>query len=328
VPLIRERFGMDMTDEQIALMVAKKFNRSTGNFLGTQITMASKLAKDTAIINKTMGVGDAYQHYMKSPQGAEEAAGAAWKNFLAVFGSVYLPAITSGLLKLAGALDSLGQWVNKNQGLVKLLVGAFAVLAGGLMIKGAVLLLGAAFRGLGLSLAMGAVGGLPAIVTGLGVAMGALLSPIGLVIAAIALLAATAYAFRPLSQGEVDKAKMEGGARLTPSALARSKAMGWMPPAVTSGVGPKITGFKESENGYYAKRQLAALRAKDKSTMDAFIAPAASRPIQVSTAVSMDGFKVASIVTTHQSKEVSRPQLGTGRFDFGLMPLSPGMNIR
>jgi len=50
IPLIRQRFGLNMTDDQIALLVAKNLNRSTGDFIGTQITMASKLAKDTSII--------------------------------------------------------------------------------------------------------------------------------------------------------------------------------------------------------------------------------------------------------------------------------------
>jgi len=85
-----------------------------------------------------MGNESAYQHYLKSPEGAEEAAGAAWKNFLAVFGSVYLPKITSGLLKLASGLDSLATWVDKNQGLVKGL---------GLRIRSASRRLGVAWHG-------------------------------------------------------------------------------------------------------------------------------------------------------------------------------------
>ncbi|NMM21847.1 MAG: hypothetical protein HHJ15_18160 [Rhodoferax sp.] len=186
VPAIKQRFGMDLTDDQIALMVSKNFNRNTGDFLGTQITMASKLSKDTAIFGKSMGIGQAYNHYLKSPEGAEEAASAAWKNFLAVFGSVYLPTITKGLLKLAGVLDSLGKFVSEHSTLTKGFVIILGVLSAASVAGGAVILASAAFTALGTALSF--VGGsvvLGALSTAF-VAIGAVIGPVALGLAAIA----------------------------------------------------------------------------------------------------------------------------------------------
>lgn len=157
VPAIKKRFGMDLSDEQMALLVAKSFNRNTGDFLGTQITMAQKLGKDTGIINKTMGMGGALALYNKSPEGAENAASAAWKNFLTVFGSVYLPTITKGLLKLAGVLDSLGQWVGEHSTLTKGFAYLFGIISVACAAGGAIILAGAAFGALGIALT--AIGG-------------------------------------------------------------------------------------------------------------------------------------------------------------------------
>jgi hypothetical protein len=138
VPAIKKRFGMDLSDEQIGLILARHFNRNTGDFLATQVTMAQKLGKDTNIINKSMGFREGYAHFLKSPEGAEAAAAAAWTNFLTMFGTVYLPTITNGMLKLAGILDSLGQAVERHPTITK-------IIAYGVGIVSTILLLGGAF---------------------------------------------------------------------------------------------------------------------------------------------------------------------------------------
>ncbi|WP_175969620.1 hypothetical protein [Burkholderia sp. BCC0322] len=158
VPAMRRKYG-NLDEEQLAILVAQHFNRATGDFIGSNITSAQKNAKDTAIFRKTDDFSGAYRQYIKSPEGAEVAADAAWKNFLAVFGSVYLPTITNGLLKIAGGLDRFGQFVERHQTLFKVIADGFILLAGGLAINGAVLLVTAAVRGFGLALAMRAIGG-------------------------------------------------------------------------------------------------------------------------------------------------------------------------
>ena len=53
-----------------------------------------------------------------------------------------------------------------------------------------------------------------------------------------------------------------------------------------------------------------------------FVRGASSKPVQVNTTVTMDGKKVASIVSMHQAREANRPQSGSSMFDpnMGLPP--------
>ncbi|MFD2271420.1 hypothetical protein ACFS07_10470 [Undibacterium arcticum] len=80
------------------------------------------------------------------------------------------------------------------------------------MIRGSILLLGAAFSGLGF------------MVSGLGIAAAAILSPIGIAVLAIGTIAAACYAFRKISQDEVNAVKTDGGVKLTSGAAARIAA--------------------------------------------------------------------------------------------------------
>jgi hypothetical protein len=252
-PRIRERFGMNLTDEQVAGIVMRNLNRNTSDFIGSFITSQHKYEKDAGIFGNAKGFSSAYQQYIKSPEGAEIAAEAAWKNFLAVFGTLYLPVITSGLLKLAGALDSLAQTIQKHPAMFRALSYALIGLSGALMIRGTVLVLTAAMRGLGLALAMQAVGGaagltrIAGLIGGAGKAslfgaIGALASPIGIAVLAIGTLAAAAYAFRPMTQGEIDGYKDGGGVKLTPDAQSRLAAMeGKSPHIATAGGGTHVT---------------------------------------------------------------------------------------
>lgn len=231
-PAIKKHYGENLKPEDMALLVAKYFNRATGDFIGSTITSAEKIAKDTAIFRKTKDFKGAYEQYLKSPEGAEIAADAAWKNFLAMFGSIYLPTITRGLLSLANGLTRLADIVDRHRTLFGILAYGLLGLSVALAFGGTIILLTAAMRGLGLAMAMNAIGGatgignLAAAIGGVGKnalvgALGLVASPIGIVVLALGALATAAYAFRPMSQGEIDGYKTEGGAKLTPSAQAR-----------------------------------------------------------------------------------------------------------
>lgn len=147
VPAIRRVFGKDLSNEQVAEIEAKYFNRGTSKLLGPLVLSGSKLEKDSEIFGKSMGFGQAYQMYRKSPEGAELAAGEAWKNFLALVGSVYLPIVTKGLEKLAYWLDVAGQYVEKNPEQIKKMVGALALFSGFLIGGGVLNMVIAAGRG-------------------------------------------------------------------------------------------------------------------------------------------------------------------------------------
>jgi hypothetical protein len=147
VPAIRQKFGKDLTNEQVAEIETKYFNRGTSKLLGPLVLSGSKLEKDAAIFGKSMGFGQAYQMYRKSPEGAELAAGEAWKNFLALVGSVYLPIVTKGLEKLAHWLDVAGQYIEKNPEQIKSLTHALMGLSAFLITGGLINMVIAAGRG-------------------------------------------------------------------------------------------------------------------------------------------------------------------------------------
>lgn len=303
VPLIRKRFGMDLTDEQVALLLAKNLNRNTSDFLGTQVTMASKLAKDTGIINTTSGNESGYRHYMKSPEGAEQAASAAWKNFLAMFGTVYLPVITKGLLSLAKALESLSSFVERNQTLVKGLVYAFAALAGGLMIRGSALLLSAALNGLGITLLMGNIGGAAGI---------------------FKLAGALGFVGKALAAFSIGWTL---GTIINDSLIAGTKFGDWIGKMTA-----RLMAFFGSSEAKAALKtnggEMDWTFGSPKLNSASHVAPKNNKPIQVNTQVNMDGFRVANIVTQHQSKAASAaPSYGQG-FDNSMSLISPGMNSR
>lgn len=158
VPAIRKKHG-NLSDEQIGLLLTQQFNRNTADDLSFWVLNHQKVEKDSNLINGSKGFSDAYQAYLKSPEGAEEAAGAAWKNFLAMFGSVYLPKITEGLTKLAGALDSMSKFAEQNGTAIKAFAYSLGLVAIGLGLRGGSLLLSAAFRGLAEALTFAGAGG-------------------------------------------------------------------------------------------------------------------------------------------------------------------------
>ncbi|RYY90118.1 MAG: hypothetical protein EOO15_03950 [Chitinophagaceae bacterium] len=140
VPAIRKRYGMDLTDEQMAEMIARNTNRNTGDFLGWFILNKSKAMKDAAIFGKSMSYTQAYDNYRKTPEGAEQAYHASMVNLKAIIGTAYLPIIVDGLTKLAPALMRMADWAKDHQGFIKgvaagaALFSTLAILGGGLLL--------------------------------------------------------------------------------------------------------------------------------------------------------------------------------------------------
>jgi hypothetical protein len=149
-PKIREKFGNELTDEQVASLITTKFNRGTSKFLGGMMLSLHKNEKDAAIFNQAMGIGDALKLYQQSPDGGMQMAEASWKNLMAIVGSVYLPSVVSGLEKFAGWLDRVGQSAEKNKEKIKLLVYGVAGLSATLMTGGLINMIAGAARGFGL----------------------------------------------------------------------------------------------------------------------------------------------------------------------------------
>jgi hypothetical protein len=288
VPAIRKKYG-NLSDEQIGLMLTKQFNRNTADDLSFWVLNAQKVKKDTGIINKSNGFGGAYRSYLKTPEGAEEAAGAAWKNFLAMFGSVYLPVITKGLLKLAGVLNSLSIAVKQHPRLFKGIVIGLAGLAGALMFGRMVLFISAAFRGLAKALAFTRIGGLPGI-AGLAtrfVVLGAAMKIAFGWVSALALAGAAGYAVG----GVINKHLSDGTKNSIGSFLVHGAA---------------LLGNKDAQD---------AIATQDKYTRSHAQVSGKIRHGDVY----IDGKKAGVVLTPHvtaqQSKAANRPQSGASFHD-------------
>lgn len=292
-PAIRKRFGMDLSNERVAAIIASNFNRNTGDFLGTQVTMGSKLEKDTAIFGKSMNFRAGYAHYLKSPEGAKQAAEAAMTNFKTVFGMVFLPSFTAGLLKLAKVIDTVVQAMERHPTITKVAGYMAAIISTAALLGGGLLLLKAAFSGLGLVmgaggvLSAGAVGAVTTAVVGLGAAFAAL---------------AAGFAVGSVLNKGIDAllSKVRGKETSLGSSL-----YDW----VHSGSGnttPGGGGFASNGGG-------AAFGSPH-------IRGGGNKTVQVTTTTNINGRAIAKTVSTHQAAELSRPATGGRSFDGSMQP--------
>jgi hypothetical protein len=328
VPRIKKRFGLDLSDEQIATMLMTKFNRNTSDVMGEYIVNALKFQKDADIFNRTKSGEGAYQAYLKSPEGAEIAATEAWKNLSTVVGSIYIQPITNGLLSLADSLTKLGVWTTAHPNITKDLVYGFIGLSAAMAFGGTVLLLSAAVSGLSL--------GFPV----LGTVIGALATPIGIAVLAIGTLAGALYAFRPETEKEVDAAKTDGGARLTTGARERAAALGWDSKSTMT---KKALDWKNTKKWYwyqFGRQELgeppSAVAAGQKRPVTIGTG-AADRPAQTGAPYAaggkqsmqivvnniMDGRVISQSITERMINDMMRPAAGLNSYDGSMGIMSP-----
>lgn len=154
---VRARFGANLTDEQVAEIIAKNFNRNTGNFIGQHILNRSKFAKDANIFRHAQDYNSAYDTYMNAPDGAAMALSASWTNLKAVLGLQLLPTVTKLTLSFAKFLDKTSEFAEKHPQLTKIAAYAIAVTAGLSTVAGGILLLGAAISAARLVSSLGVV---------------------------------------------------------------------------------------------------------------------------------------------------------------------------
>lgn len=186
---------------------------------------------------------------------------------------------TKGLTMLANGVERLTKFANDHPTITKLAVATGLALSGLMLLGGGVLLLKSALSALSLI----GISGIASSIAGAGSAtlvgaLGALVSPIGLVVAVLGTLAAGAYAFRPISPTEIEAAKHEGGARLTPTAQSR-------------------------------------VDAGELGAPSQYVKPADQKPIVLKGDVNMDGRKVGTVMWNQLGTELGRPQTGPGTFD-------------
>lgn len=140
---IRERFGLNMSDEQVKRWMGENFNRNTSGFLGQNIINATKLDKDAAIFRHSMNFDKAYDTYLNSPDGAGMALSSAWTNVKAVLGLQLIPTLTKVTLSFAGFMDKVSEFAENNPWATKIAMYSATALAGLTLLSGGILLLGA-----------------------------------------------------------------------------------------------------------------------------------------------------------------------------------------
>lgn len=140
---IREKYGKNLTDTEVAEMIARNFNRNTGGFLGQHILNAQKLQKDSAIFRHAEDYNQAYDTYLNSPDGAGMALSSSWENLKAVLGLQLIPMVTSATMGLAKFVDKISDLVEKYPVIAKVLMYSAAAVAGLALVSGSILLLGA-----------------------------------------------------------------------------------------------------------------------------------------------------------------------------------------
>jgi len=163
---IRARYGKDLTDEQVAEMVYKNFNRNTGNFIGQHILNRTKFSKDTAIFRHAQDYNAAYDTYMSSPDGAALALSSSWTNLKAVIGLQLLPVVTKLTLGLAKLFDTMSDFAEKHPTMTKIGIYALGVTSAMASIGGGLFLLSAAFSAVRLASSLGVIGSIATMLGG------------------------------------------------------------------------------------------------------------------------------------------------------------------
>lgn len=331
VPAIQKKYGLDAN---IPLILAKNFNRNTGDFLAEWYVNKSKNEKDAKIFQASTGFSGAFEVYKKSPQGAELAADSAWRNFLALFGSVYLPQITKGLTGLAVILSKVSDWSQKNPSIFKTLVyglvglGVAGVVAGGVLLLGGMLImLKGAFSGMAVIRFAGSAvlffaKSLSTSILFLGRAL--IANPVGLIITGIAVAALLLYKNWSTVQPKLQAAwnAIKSGVDSVVSfiigkwnAVKSFFSMGGL-------LGNTNTGMRlpSAPPLVHSLRELGQV-----SNSSPYIASKQQAPINVTVVSKLDGREIAKSTVKVMSKEANKPQAGSSMFDYSMAQPSAGL---
>jgi len=161
-------------------------NRNAAFVALTLYSKQQQFERDAQLIGQANGI-IGYNALLKTnPQLASMALSKQWSNLLAIIGFQVMPKLIEGALWLIPKIQSLTDYFKKNAGMAQGLVYLLGGLATAMAIGGTISAVAWAFKGLGLALAFGSIGGVSGIV-GLGAALG----PIAIGLAAIAAAAAS-----------------------------------------------------------------------------------------------------------------------------------------
>ena len=324
--LMIKRYGKGAeTETQRVALITKNLNRNTSNYLGMIDEYHSKIAKDVAIFKKSMAVNSGYDHFLHSPDGAANALSSAFTNLKAVLGLQLLPSVISVTLKLAGFVDALAGFFERNPVIAKITMWFVTLAAGMLILGGAILLIKAAFVGLGLGAIGTVIAGIRSFFSIFPTILGAI-SPLGLVLLGIAALAFLAYnnwdeilksfatmwallknGFTSLFHGDlIGVFDSFVGIFLTAFQMLLNTIIAGVNTVLPDSLQiPKMT----YADGYNSRHNRDALPTSPN------VRPGSNTQTIQPAPVILDGKQVASVVFKVASKEASRPSTSGGVFD-------------
>ena len=197
--------------QAIAIALGKAFTGQQGQLARYGVVL-SEQAKQTGNFNLIL------QDLDKNFKGQAETIGqtwvgqvrkakAAWGDVLEIIGAKLIPVLTPLVQKLAEVAEKIGVWIDRHEGLVKVLVPAIAGLGALMAVLGPIVMV------------------LPQLVTGIGAltgALGGIVGPAGLVMAA---LAAIALAIRELVK--THKAALDDMTRMAKMAMLDIETNGY-----------------------------------------------------------------------------------------------------
>lgn len=326
------------------------FPNRTAGFMATQmVEQPWKFKRDQGLIGQASGI-NAYNQLLKTdPEMAEQALQSQWKNLQAQLAFTILPQLISAFTWLTGMLTDLTNWSRKHATATKVLMWAFIGLSGAMTIGGSVMLLTAAFRGLGLALAFQTVGGYAGLLrmakgltafskamllsnagglAGIAKTTGALRT-FGATLGWLGGVAIAAYAGMKIGQAAsnaLDKsASKDAGEKTFGSYLFDryhpfNPATGkreWSPWQGMWATGESISANNALEQNYHR------IYSRDQHR---WLSPQEAQAIQVHTTINVDGQAIATAVTDHQVKQATRPQTGMSAFDSSMFPTAVGLN--
>ncbi|EXF96291.1 hypothetical protein HK44_020700 [Pseudomonas fluorescens HK44] len=322
-------------------------NQMTTDFFKKLHFQKVQFDRDKILIDQVGSSKDSYDKLLKTdPLLAHKALDKQWDNVLARIGYTILPVILPYMVKFADWLDGIGQWMQHHPVKLQALVGSFLAMGVAFSILGKVMMAAGIIK-----------------LLGIGPMLMAAVAPVGLALAAIVVVGLLLWnnwneisraltvmwgdiktGFIQLFHGDISGAfksfthvfllgwqtifntLIAGANTILPESLKIKKVHfagnydgGETPNSELPGILPKYS---------FAPPVLSLLPELAKppvpSPLVAPVPPKQSVLLQLTQPIHLDGKKIAESVTTHMTREASKPQTGTQGFDPSRNPFMPG----
>jgi hypothetical protein len=295
VPLLQKK---GYSGDNLNLQLGTLFGIRTAQNLADQMVREQKVA-DLYITRagKASGIEGLYKGGTNTVDGQFINLHAQWANVMKELGITILPVAIRALRIVNEVLSDGVRLMREYPKFTQYMTVAFGVLSAIVATGGVVMMATAAFKALGLALAMQGIGGAAGI-TKMGLAMGGLKGGLVALSAGIGYLAGTLLndkVITPLIQ------KFSGNKNGT----LGTEIYNW---------------FHDDENNPGARRSGQWGPAYTGPGSRVVPTGKPTQTIQVQTQINMDGRKLADAVTAHQAREAARPVGGTMGFDPSMAP--------